>query len=177
MRSVVILCGWIVASTLGVAADPIVVKFGTLGATVPSEWKSEKPANRLRSHQFKLPSGEEGVADAEIIISPERSPKPDKEFPAWKAQYTPPDGKTIDDVAKTSTLTVSQATIHRLDVSGTWKYKEFPQSKKEEVKEGSRTIWAIVVVGDEATHVRFSGPEAVVAKHAAAVETWLKSMK
>jgi hypothetical protein len=40
-----------------------------------------------------------------------------------------------------------------------------------------RVIWAIVVTGDEATHLRLSGPRAVVEKHYPVFEKWLKSMK
>ena len=137
-------------------ADP--VKFGPLSAAPPASWKSEKPANRLRSHQFALASGEENVPDAQVFVMPESSAKTDKEFPRWKAQFTPPDGKTLDDVSKESKWEVGPATIHLLDVSGTWKYKErpFDPKSKEEVKPEYRAVWAVVVQKDEATHVRLS---------------------
>ena len=95
-------------AALAVAADPapVVVKFGKLSAEVPKDWKSEKPNNRLRSHQFRLPSGTEGVADAELYVMPESNPDPDKSFPRWKASFVPPDGKELDDVAKVSKFQV-----------------------------------------------------------------------
>ena len=43
--------------------------------------------------------------------------------------------------------------------------------------EDYRAIWAIVVVKDEATHVRFSGPSKIVAKHFDEFEKWLKALK
>ena len=167
-------------STLETAGEePKPVKFGPLVATPPAEWKSEKPANRLRSHQFKLASDESGLADAEIIVMPESKPKPEQMFPGWKEQFTPPDGKTLADVAKESKLEVGTTTLHILDVSGTWKYKErpFDPKSKLELKPEYRAIWVIVVTKDEATHVRLSGPEKVVEKHKKAFETWLKSLK
>src|SRR5947209_10928759 len=102
-------------AALAVAADPapVVVKFGKLSAEVPKDWKGEKPNNRLRSHQFRLPSGMEGVADAELYVMPESNPDPDKSFPRWKASFAPPDGKTLDDVAKASKFEVNGATVHR----------------------------------------------------------------
>ncbi len=162
------------------AADaPKAVKLGPLAATPPADWKSEKPANRLRSHQFKLASGEEGFADAEVIVMPESKPKPEQVFPGWKDQFTPPDGKSIDDVAKESKLEVAGATVHVLDVSGTWKYRErpFDPKSKLEMKPEYRAVWAIVATKDEATHVRLAGPEKVVEKHKKAFDAWLKSMK
>jgi hypothetical protein len=164
-----------------IAADPapVVVKFGKLSAEVPKDWKSEKPNNRLRSHQFRLPSGTEGVADAELYVMPESPPDPDKSFPRWKASFVPPDGKDLDDVAKVSKFEVNGATVHLLDVSGTWKYRErpFDPKSKEELRPDYRAVWAIVVTGDEATHLRLSGPRAAVEKHYPAFEKWLKSMK
>jgi hypothetical protein len=165
---------------VALAADaPKAVKFGPLSAAPPAEWKSEKPANRLRSHQFKLASGDEALADAEVIVMPESKPKPDLVFPGWKSQFTPPDGKTIEEVAKESTLEVAGATLHILDVSGTWKYKErpFDPKSKLESKPEYRAIWVIVATKEEATHVRLSGPEKVVEKHKKAFDGWLKAMK
>lgn len=170
-----VLC---VVST-GVAADPTptAVKFGKLSATVPTDWKSEKPANRLRSHQFKLPSGDKGLADAELYAMPRSDPNPDKSFPRWKASFVPPEGQTLDDVAKVSKFEVNGATVHLLDVSGTWKYKPFPMAKKEELRPEYRAVWAVVVTGDGATHLRLSGPREVVEKHYPAFEKWLRGLK
>ena len=169
----------LVALTCGVAvaADPAVVPFGKLKATVPADWKAEKPNNRLRSHQFKLPSGDPSLADAEVNVMAESIPDPAKVFPKWKATFAEPEGKTVDDVAKTSKLDAGGATVHLLDVTGTWKYKPFPMAKNEELRPEYRVVWAVVQHGDEATHVRLSGPQAVVARHYPAFEAWLKGMK
>jgi hypothetical protein len=167
------------AAVLLLAADPAPVMFGKLSAEVPKDWKAEKPANRLRSHQFELPSGEAGLADAELYVMPQSNPDPDKSFPRWKASFVPPDGKTLDDAAKVSKFEVHGATVHLLDVSGTWKYRErpFDPRSKEERRPEYRAVWAVVVTGDEATHLRLSGPQAVVEKHYPAFEKWLKSIK
>jgi hypothetical protein len=164
----------ILLAMLVAAADPVVVKLGTLSAPAPAEWKSEKPANLLRSHQFKLPSGEAGLADAEVAVYKEGSPKVEAKFAEWKATFVPPDG-----VAKTAKWDLLGATAHVLDVSGTWKYRERPRDpkSKEEIKPEYRAVWVIVLQGEEATHVRFSGPEKVVAKHYPAFEKWVKSAK
>lgn len=155
------------------------VKFGKLTAVAPAGWKPEKPANRLRSHQFRLPAGAADVADAEVYVMPDSSPKADDYFKRWKAQFTPPDGKAIEDVAKESAFEANGAAVRLLDVRGTWKYRErpFDPKSKEEVRPDYRAIWAVVVVGDDATHVRLSGSARVVEKYAAAFEHWLKSMK
>ncbi|OWK40920.1 hypothetical protein [Fimbriiglobus ruber] len=163
------------------AADskPEVVKFGKLSATAPAEWKSEKPANRLRSNQFKVLSGMEGVPDAEVYVMPDSDPNPDKSFPRWKASFVPPDGKTIDDIAKVTKFEIPGAKVQVLDITGTWKFKErpFDPKSKEELRPEYRVVWVIVETKDEAAHLRISGPAAVVDKHYPAFEKWIKSAK
>src|SRR5262249_26704719 len=67
------------------------VKVGKLSATTPADWQKEKPANLLRSYQFKLP-GAEDFPQPELAIFPESHPDPEKNFPKWKAQFVPPEG-------------------------------------------------------------------------------------
>lgn len=166
-------------AALVTTANPVVVKLGSLSATTPADWKSEKPANLLRSHQFKLASGDPALADAEVAVYKEGSPKVEAKFAEWKATFVPPDGKSLDDVSKTAKWDLPGAAAHVLDVSGTWKFRERPRDpkSKEEVKPEYRAVWVIVLQGEEATHVRFSGPEKVVAKHYPAFEKWVKSAK
>jgi hypothetical protein len=161
------------------SADPVVVRLGTLSATVPADWKSEKPANLLRSHQFRLASGEPNVPDAEVAVYKEGSPKVEAKLAEWKGTFVPPDGKTLDDIAKTAKWDLPGATAHVLDVSGTWRFRERPKDpkSKEEIRPEYRAVWVIVLQGEDAVHVRFSGPEKVVAKHYPAFEKWARSAK
>src|SRR5580698_11229093 len=92
------------------------VKVGSLKATTPADWKKEKPANLLRSFQFKLP-GEKDHPDAEVAVFPESHPSPDKNFPKWKGQFVPPEGKTVDDISKTGKWDVKGATVTFLDLT------------------------------------------------------------
>ena len=169
----------LVAAVATAADKPVEVKLGKLTAVAPADWKAEKPNNRLRSYQFKLPSPDKDLADAEVIVMPESNPDPAKSFPRWKESYIPPDGKKLDDVARESKFEVGPATVHVLDVSGTWKYRErpFDPKSKEEMRPEYRTVWVIVAARDEATHVRLSGPEKVVGKHYPAFEKWIKGAK
>jgi hypothetical protein len=155
-----------------------IVKVGSLSATTPADWKKEKPANLLRSFQFKLP-GEKDHADAEVAVFPESHPNPDKSFPKWKGQFVPPEGKTVEDISKTSTWDLKGATVTVLDVTGTWKYKERPQdpASKEMLLDDYRVVWVIVAQKEEATHIRLSGPAVSVEKQFKAFEGWVKSLK
>lgn len=163
------------------AADPSApVKVGPLSAPAPAGWKSEKPSNRLRSHQFKLPAKDPALPAAEVAVYPESSPKVDDKFAEWKGTIIPPEGKSIDDVAKVTKQDLpGGAVANRLDATGTWKYRERPRDpkSKEERKAGYRVVWLIVTHGDEATHVRFSGPAEVVAEHVKGFDAWVKGLK
>lgn len=169
----------VLAAGSALAADPTPVKVNGQSATPPADWKSEKPSNRLRSYQFKLSSGVAGMAEAEVAIYPESSPDPKRNHPRWLATFDPPEGKTIEDASKVTTSEQPGAKLVRLDVTGTWKYKERPQDPKSklELRPEWRVIWVIVEGKEEATHVRLAGPAATVAKHEKAFDAWLKALK
>jgi hypothetical protein len=179
MRRVILAFAVFLAPQLAAADKPVTVNVSGLSADAPAGWKSEKPANLLRSHQFKLPTHDKDHADAELIVSPKASPDVTKNFDTWKAQYTPADGVKPEDAAKTKTFEVGGAKAHVLDVTGTWKYRERPRdpTSKEELRPEFRTVWVILVGKDETTHLRLSGHQSVVEKHHADFEKWLKSLK
>src|SRR5262249_25903837 len=85
------------------------VKLTKLSGTTPADWKKEKPANLLRSYQFRLPEVKD-MPGSEIVIFPESNPNVEKTFPKWKAQFVPPEGKTVDDISKTMKWDVKGAT-------------------------------------------------------------------
>jgi hypothetical protein len=169
----------LLVAVYAMAAEPKAVEFGKLAAVPPKEWTAEKPKYTLRTHQFKLKSSDDSLADAEVIVLPQSKADPEKVFPGWRAQMIPPEGKTVDENGTVGKFTIATATVHTLDIVGTWKYRErpFDPKSKEEQRLDSRVVWAIVVVGDEATHVRLSGPKAVVDKYHAGFESWLKAIK
>ena len=154
------------------------VKVGKLTANAPLEWAKEKPDNLLRSYQFKLP-GAEDFPQPVLAIFPESHPSPEKNFPKWKAQFIPPEGKTVDDISKTGKWEVKGATVNYLDVTGTWKYKERPQDprSKEMILDDYRVIWVIAAEKDEATHLRLSGPAQSVAKSYEAFEAFVRGLR
>lgn len=155
-----------------------VVTVGNLKATTPADWKKEKPANLLRSFQFRLPEVKD-LPGSEIAVFPESHPNPDKSFPKWKNSFIPPEGKTIDDIAKTYKWDVKGATVTVLDVAGTWKYKERPQdpASKEMLLDNYRVVWVIVAEKEEATHIRMAGPVTSVEKQFKGFEEWVKALK
>ncbi|MDY3559606.1 hypothetical protein R5W23_000600 [Gemmata sp. JC673] len=174
----------LVGVATGADEKPVVVKLNKLSAPAPAGWKSEKPANRFRTYQFKLP-GAKDHPEAELSVMNESLPGADKNFPKWKNTFAVPEGKTADDISKTAKWEVKGATVNVLDVTGTWKYKErpFDPKSKEMLLEDWRVIWVIVEEKDakgeplETHHLRLSGPSVTVAEHAKAFEDWVKAFK
>ena len=161
---------------------PVVVKLAKLSAPAPATWKKEKPANLLRKYQFKLP-GAKDHPEAELRIMGESRPGTEKNFPSWKAEFEAPEGKTVDDIAKTTTWELPGATAHVLDVTGTWKFKERPLDPKVKLLDDWRVIWVVVdekeAKGEliESHHFRLSGPSVTMAERAKEFEKWVKSFK
>jgi hypothetical protein len=165
-------------------AKTVVVKLAKLSATAPADWKVEKPANLLRKYQFKLPGAKDHAA-AELTIMGESKPGVEKNFPGWKATFVPPEGKAVDDIAKTAKFDLPGATVNVLDITGTWKYKDRPFDPKAKVMllDNWRVIWAVVDEKDkkgeliESHHFRLSGPAPTVGAHAKEFEKWVRSFK
>src|SRR5687767_6684467 len=97
-----------------------VVKIDNLQTTAPAEWKSEKPANRLRTYQFRLPRSKDDKEDAELAILPNVNGTPESNIARWKEMFLPPDGKTIDEVSKVTNAKAGPVSLTTLEVSGTY---------------------------------------------------------
>ena len=159
---------------------PKPVAIGPLKNEPPATWVAEKPANLLRSHQFKLPPANESQKPAELAIYPESSPKFGQKFAEWRETVTPNVGTDpAKAVVEGEQKLAGGAVAHRLDATGTWKYRERPRdpTSQTELRENYRVIWLVVVHADGATHLRLSGPAPVVAEHLPAFERWLNGLK
>lgn len=155
-----------------------VVKLDKFTSTTPADWKSEKPINRLRSHQFRLPAAKDST-DAEIYIFPDLTRTVEENFSRYKDQFVPPEGKKVDDIAKTAMIDVGKAKVNILDVTGTWLYKErpFDPKSKQEERANSRVIFVIFTTEDGNYLIRLSGTSATVTQHAKPFYDWIKAFK
>ena len=174
-----LLAGFLIAPLPGQEPKAgTVVKLDKLKSATPENWKSEKPFNRLRTHQFRIP-GPKGAKDAELAILPDVKGTVEQNHARWKDQFVPPDGKTVDDLAKTSKFMVGKAKVDVLDMRGTWVFKErpFDPKSREEVRPDSRVLFVIFDTGDENFHIRLAGPAATVDPQYQAFMDWLKNFK
>jgi hypothetical protein len=180
-------CSWLLIVFLGVGltsaartqATPKgpLVKVGPLQAHAPAEWKTEKVSNRLRSHQFRLPRAKEDKEDTELAILPELPGLPEENLQRWKELFVPPDGKTIDDIARIERFKVGKAQVTYVDIAGTYLYKDRPLAAKGIPKADYRML-AIMLETEAGVHlVRAVGPAKTIGLRKSAIDAFVKSLK
>jgi len=153
-----------------------VVDLDGIKAPAPASWKEEAPSNKMRFAQFRLP-GKDG--DAELVIFKGLGGGAKQNVERWKGQFIPPEGKTADDVAKVSDITIGGKKAVRLDISGTYKFKAAPfdPNAKEERKPHYKMV-AIYFDGPQDVYqIKLTGPEKVVDGHLKEFDDWIKAFK
>ena len=175
MRAFIVISAF---AALGAQDASNVVTIDKLQAKAPAEWKAEKPANRLRTYQFRLPRAKDDKEDAELAILPNVSGTPESNIARWKEMFLPPDGKTIDEVSKVTSVKAGAVKLTTLEVSGIYLYKDRPLSAKTPVpKANYRMLSVIFETSEGPTLIRLVGPAATVERHRAGFDNFLKNFK
>lgn len=156
-----------------------VVVIDGMKAAVPAEWKDEKPANRMRFMQFKLPKAKDDKVDAELIIFKGLGGSAEQNIARWKAMFVPPQGKTIEEASKVTEIKIGKEKAAYLDVSGTYKHKDAPfdPKSKEELRPGFRMLNIHYEGKDDPYHFRLVGPAATVEQYKKGFDDWLQALK
>jgi len=149
-----------------------------LKSAVPSSWKAEKPRNRLRYAEFRLPKADGDSADVDLSVFKSISGTTEQNVARWKSQFVPPKGKSIDDVSKLTKLKVAGRDVVYFEVAGTYLDGPpmLPASKKK--KRPDYRMIAVQFDGpDNVWHLKLIGPAKTVEKHKKDFDNWLKSFK
>jgi hypothetical protein len=155
------------------------IEIDGLKASVPADWKEEKPKNRLRYKQFRLPKVKDDKIDGEMYIYKGLGGKPDENVKRWKDMFLPPEGKTIDDVSKQSEIKIGTKQAVLFEVYGTYKHKDAPFDPKSklELRPDHRMVAVQYDGEDDTYHFRLIGPAATVDHYRKGFEDWLKALK
>lgn len=156
-----------------------VVELDGMKAAVPAEWVQEKPANRMRFLQFRLPKVEGDKTDAELYIFRGLGGNANENIKRWRDMFIPPEGKTIEDVSKVSKIKIGKDEAPYLEVWGTYKYKAAPfdPKSKAELRPNQRMLNIHYEGQDEVYHFRLVGPDKTVQHYKKGFEDWLKALK
>jgi hypothetical protein len=180
---VVLVFTALVCSSLTIEANAkddkaTVVELDGLRSKAPAEWKEEAPANEMRLTQFKLPKNKDDKFDAELVIF-KLGGSAKQNVERWKAQFTPPKGKTIDDVSKVEEFKVSDRPVTYLDISGTYKFKARPfDPKSEEETRPEYRMLAVQFDGkDNVYQIKLTGPAKTVEMYKKGFDEWIKAFK
>jgi hypothetical protein len=182
MRHVLLLIALLVLACLtglavaGEKGKGTKVKLGDLSATTPSTWIKGKADGRIRIYGFRLPKSDDDEAVTEVAIF-KSGGSAKANIDRWKKQFTPPKGKKLTDVAKTSEIKVGGNDASQLDITGTYNAPPFDPTFKGKKMEGFRLIGIQVDVGDNTYQIKLIGPAKNVEKHRKEFETWVKSFK
>lgn len=156
-----------------------VVELGSMKSKTPATWLEEAPSNTMRYAQFKLPKAEKDARDAEVVIFKGITGSAKANIDRWKLQFRPPEGKTIDDVAKVTDLKVGDAELKYLDVQGTYLFKAAPFDPNAKTTPLANYRMVAVVFDTKETpyHIRMVGPEKTVTGYKQGFDDWLKAFK
>lgn len=150
-----------------------------LKSDAPKDWKREKPANLLRSYQFRLPKADGDKEDADLGILPDVTGKDEDNIARWKKMFLPVDGKSIDDTSKVEKLKVGAAKLTYVDVQGTYLKKQRPLDPDfKAMKMPNYRMFAVLFETKENTHlIRVIGPAKTLEQNKKAFDDWLKAFK
>jgi len=147
-----------------------------MSSTTPGNWVAVKlKAGGMRHAQFRLPKAEGDKEDAEIAIF-KLGGSTKQNIDRWKAQFSPPKGKTLDDVAKQTTLKIGGHKATQLDISGTYKAPFFDPTFKGN-KANFRLVGIQLEGPDNNYQIKLLGPAKTVEKHKKAFDAWVKGFK
>ncbi len=161
------------------AGKGTVVDLDGLRSTAPADWKEEEPSSTMRYGQFRLPKKGDEKYDAELIIFRGFGGSAKQNVDRWKGQFTPPEGKTIDDVSKVEEIKVGGCDATYLDIHGSYLKRTRPAdpSDKGERRPDYRML-AVQLEGPKNNyHILLVGPAKTVEAYKKGFDEWLKGFK
>jgi hypothetical protein len=163
----------------GQKAEGVVIQLDHFKSKTPADWKQEKTTGSLRFAQFRLPKTNDDKYDAELVVFKNLGGSVKDNVARWKAQFTAPEGKSIDDVSKVTEIKLAGMDATLLDISGTFLYVARPNdpNDKGEKRPGYRML-AIQFNGPENIyHIKLTGPAQTVAHYKNGFDEWIKAFK
>ncbi len=165
-----------------VRAGGTVVKLDDLQSTAPAAWKEKPSPFKTRLHTFIPPKAEGDDRDAEIQViffGKDSGGTIQDNIKRWKTMFQPPEGKSIDEVAKQEKFKVGKVEVTTLDVQGTYldKFPPFDPNAKTIRRPDYRRINVYFDSDNGPFFIIFVGPAKTVAQNKKAFDEWLKGFK
>jgi hypothetical protein len=165
----------------GADAKGTVVDLDGLKSRTPANWVAQKPDNKLRVAQFRVPHVDNDKQDAEVVIFHfgGQGGGIEANLSRWKGMFFPPRGKTIEEVSKVEKMKAGDVPITYLDVHGTYKYKKAPfvPDSQAELRPDYRMLTTYFDSKGGPYFIRMVGPQATVAQNKKGFDEWLTNFK
>jgi len=152
------------------------VSLDGMRSRTPASWKEETPTSSMRLLQFRLPGKGEGK-DAELVIFKNLGGSVRDNLARWKGQWTAPEGKSLDDVARVSDIKIGGHEATLLDIQGTYKPPPFDPTYKGRPQPDFRMLAIHFQGPDNLYHIKLTGPDQTVEEHRKEFEGWLKGFQ
>lgn len=146
---------------------------GRLTVAVPAPWQRKQPAIQMIEHEYEAAADKAGTDPARMtMMMAGGSVKANMD--RWKSQFQ----MSADGPKPTeSTVEADGQKVHLIDLQGTYLDRRGPFAPPT-ARDDYRMLGAVVEVkGGGLFFVKFYGPTATVAEHAAAFESMVKSIK
>lgn len=148
---------------------------GGLALTIPSEWTAQPPKSSMRLAEFVLP-GPGGDTEMAIYRFPGGAGGVEANIARWKGQFTPPEGKTIDEVTTVDVQERGPLKITRVDITGTNVAEAMPGAGDRRNEPDSRMLAAIIEGSGDPFFLKAAGASATLDVWAPAFTTVLESV-
>ena len=161
----------------GYAGD---LELGDVKASVPKEWKEEKPSSSMRLTQFRLPKADGDSADAELVVFYFRTDSGTVEANLKRQadKFKPAEGKDKVET-KVEKVKIGSVEATYQDLTGTMLIKKAPFDPKSETVEKTnyRQLYVIYKTEKGDYYLQLFGPAKTVEKHKKDFDAVLKSFK
>lgn len=149
-------------------------KAAELSFAVPTEWETQQITSPMRVAHFVVP-GPGGDAEMIVFRFQGGAGGIDANIARWKGQFVAPEGKTLDDISKTTNFEVGKLKVTLVDIAGHYKAAERPGSDKIVEEDDQRMIAAIVEGSGDAFFFKLLGSKKTVDLWAKAYEDGLRA--
>jgi hypothetical protein len=149
-------------------------KAAELSFNVPTEWETQAVTSPMRVAHFIVP-GPGGDAEMIVFRFQGGAGGTDANIARWKSQFVPPEGKTVDDITKTTNFEAGKLKVTLVDISGHYKAPEMPGGDKMVEQDDQRMIAAIVEGSGDAFFFKLLGSAKTVDLWAKAYEDGIKA--
>ena len=155
--------------------DSGMLDVGAIAFKVPSKLQVKQPKSSMRRAQLTA-QGEAGPAELVVFFfGPQGAGSTKDNIDRWIGQFTGPDGSSVTD-AKQSSSKVAGFDVTKVDVAGNFVSGMPGAGQTGSPQAGQRMLGAIVETGGGPYYIKFIGPSATVAEHAAAFDGLIASI-